>query len=404
MPPLTRDVSGVRHLFVTQDFPPVRGGMARRHVELCRRIAGVRVSTVAHPDAARVDAAEPYPVHRQPFPFTRAKLFSNQLRWAHWLRSYAARDGVGVLHCGNLRPVGLPVLLASRRARAPYVLYVNGLDLLVERRKAARGAVPRWQSRQVFGGARGIVANSAFTGMLAADVMREVGVRTPPPIACIDLGTDPAYFHPGRDRRALRRRWGVGDRPVLLTVARLVRHKGQDSAIRALALLRDRAPDAHYVVVGEGADAERLRALAAELHVADRVVFAGALTDDEIAEAYATATLYVGLSRSEGTFEIEGFGISFIEAGASGTPAVAGRSGGIPSAVRDGETGVLVDPTDAAAAADAIAALLADDMRRTAMGAAARRAAETHFNWDRVAAETLAFVHRIAPDSDASSR
>lgn len=371
--------------------------MARRYLELCRRIGDVGVSTVAHPDAARIDAAESFPVLRQPFPFARAKLFTNQLRWARSLRAVVARRDVRVLHCGNLRPVGLPALLASRRTRTPYVLYVNGLDLLVERSKAARGAASRWQSRRVFGGARGIVGTSAWTGALAAEVMQEIGVRTSPPIACIDLGTDPAHFHPARDTGALRRRWGIGDRPMLLTIARLVRHKGQDTAIRALALLADRAPDARYVVVGQGDDADRLRALAAELHVADRVVFAGALTDDEIAEAYATATLYVGLSRLAGTFEAEGFGISFLEAAASGTPSIAGRSGGVPSAVRDGETGLLVDPTAPDAAASAIAALLADAPRRLAMGATARRLAETHYNWDRVARETMAFVERVVP-------
>ena len=370
--------------------------MARRYLELCRRMGDVGVSTVAHPDAARVDAAESFPVLRQRFPFARAKLFANQLRWARSLRAVVARHDVRVLHCGSLRPVGLPTLYASRRTGTPYVLYVNGLDLLVERRKAARGGASRWQSRRVFGGARGIVGTSAWTGALAADVMREIGVRTPPPIACIDLGTDPAHFHPSRDTGALRRRLGIGDRPMLLTIARLVRHKGQDTAIRALALLADRVPDACYVVVGQGDDEGRLRALAAELHVADRVVFAGALSDDEIAEAYATATLYVGLSRLEGTFEVEGFGISFVEAAASGTPSVAGRSGGVPSAVRDGETGILVDPTAPDAAAAAIAALLDDAPRRLAMGATARRLAETHYDWDRVALETMAFVERVA--------
>ena len=177
-----------------------------------------------------------------------------------------------------------------------------------------------------------------------------------------------------------------------MTVARLVPHKGQDIAIEALAKLPG---DVRYLIIGEGPDAPRLRALAASLGVADRVTLAGALDDAEIAEAYAAASVYVGLSRRDGDVSVEGFGISFVEAGASGTPSVAGDSGGVRAAVRDGETGIIVPPSDPGAAAEAIRALLDDAARRAAMGAAARRAVEGHYNWDRVARETAAFVASV---------
>jgi phosphatidylinositol alpha-1,6-mannosyltransferase len=178
----------------------------------------------------------------------------------------------------------------------------------------------------------------------------------------------------------------------MLTVARLVAHKGQDVAIRALALL---PADVHYLIVGSGPDEPRLRSLAAQVGVADRVTIAGALDDADVAEAYATASVYVGLSRRDGDVSVEGFGISFVEAGASGTPSVAGDSGGVRAAVRDGETGIVVAPTDPIAAATAIGALLANEARRAAMGAAARRAVETYYNWDRVARDTMAFVDAV---------
>jgi phosphatidylinositol alpha-1,6-mannosyltransferase len=369
--------------------------MARRHVELCRRFPdGMSVSTVAAADAAAFDAAERYSIHRQPFPFARAKLITNQLRWAGWLVRQLRATGPTVLHCGNVRPVGYAVWLAHQRTGTPYLLYVNGLDLLVERRKA-RGAVKRRVAAAIFGRAAGVVANSAYTAELARAVRHEVGVEAPPPVAAIDLGTDPLQFSPARDSGALRRRLGIETVPLLVTVARLVPHKGQDTAIRALAELAGGAAGApHYLVVGTGPDEARLRALVAELGVASRVTFAGALADAEVAEAYAAADLYVGLSREEGPTSVEGFGISFVEAAASGTPAVAGDSGGVRSAVRDGETGLVVPPTDAHAAAQAIAALLGDDARRARMAARARALVETHYNWDRVARETAAFTRR----------
>jgi glycosyltransferase involved in cell wall biosynthesis len=125
------------------------------------------------------------------------------------------------------------------------------------------------------------------------------------------------------------------------------------------------------------------------------VTFAGALADAEVAEAYATADVYVGLSREESGNAVEGFGIALVEAAASGTPCVAGRAGGIPSAVRDGESGVLVPPTDVDAAAAAVARILDDAAWRERLSRGARHAVETHYNWDRVAADTRALAHDV---------
>jgi glycosyltransferase involved in cell wall biosynthesis len=178
----------------------------------------------------------------------------------------------------------------------PYIVYVNGGDLLREKQKASRSALKRATARRILGGASGIAATSEWVAELTREVMHQVGVNETPPIAALDLGTDPDTFTPQRDTGAMRRKWDVGDAPILLTVARLVPHKGQDTIIHALAVLSDEFPDLRYVLVGEGHDEARLLALAVDLRVADRVVFAGALTDAELPEAYATSTVYVGPS------------------------------------------------------------------------------------------------------------
>jgi glycosyltransferase involved in cell wall biosynthesis len=373
--------------------------MARRHVELCRRFGDgeetvMSVSTVASRGAESFDQYESYRIYRQPFPFERANRFSNQLRWASWLTSSRA-PGFDVIHCGNIRPVGYAVRWTNRQLGTPYLVYVNGGDLLRERRKAERSAIKRMSARSILGNAVGIVGTSKWVAQLATDVMREVGVEKLPPVAALDLGTDPAHFHPSRDTGALRRRWGVGDARIMLTVARLVPHKGQDMGIKALAMLSHDFPDLRYIMVGEGHDEQRLRELARELGVSDKVGFVGAMRDDELPEAYATSTIYVGASRVDRDINVEGFGISFLEAGASGVPSVAGDSGGVRSAVRDGETGIVVPPTDVDAIADAIRSLLLNEGRRKQMGQAARRAVETHYNWERVARDTREFTKRV---------
>ncbi|HZE07614.1 MAG TPA: glycosyltransferase family 4 protein, partial [Gemmatimonadaceae bacterium] len=304
----------VRHLFATQDYPPDLGGMARRHVELCRRFADARtnieVSTVRSDIARTFDAGEPYEIQRQPFYFSEAKRFTNQVRWARWLLSAELRN-VGIIHCGNLRPVGYAVALAHLRRRTPFLVYVNGSDLLREQ-QTLDNARKKFGARRILGAASGIVATSEWVGRLASELLEQLQIRKAPPIGAFDLGTDPVFFNPAKNTGRLRAAWRIGQSPLLLTVARLIPHKGQDVTIRAVAALGQEFPTLRYAIVGVGPDETRLRSLAEELGVADKVIFAGALTDEAVAEAYATATVYVGLSRVESVIYAEGFGISFL--------------------------------------------------------------------------------------------
>lgn len=371
--------------------------MARRHVELCRRFGDTSVtmdvSTVRADGAEEFDAGEPNRINRQPFYFSEAKLFTNQLRWTSWLLSRAQSD-VRVIHCGNVRPVGYAVILANLRRRTPFLLYVNGSDLLREQ-SALSHARKRFGAKAIFGAASGIVATSAWVGRLAEELIRDLDIRNAPPIGAFDLGTDPIFFHPDRDTGALRARWGIGTDPLLVTVARLVPHKGQDVTLRAMAALTEEFPALRYAIVGTGPDEGRLRALATELRISDRTIFTGPVTDDEIAEAYATSTIYIGLSRVESVIFAEGFGISFLEAAASGVPSIAGDSGGVRSAVRDGITGIIVPPTDVRRVADTIRDLLRNPEKRAALGSSARSLVETYYNWDRVAHDTRVFTEQV---------
>jgi phosphatidylinositol alpha-1,6-mannosyltransferase len=297
-----------------------------------------------------------------------------------------------VIHCGNIRPTGYAVKWTKMRLGIPYLVYVNGGDLLRERRKAANSALKRRTSRAILGGAAGIAATSQWVADLTSEVMMEVGVRNPPPVAALALGTDPTMFSADRDTGTLRSKWGVGNDPVILTVARLVPHKGQDVVVRALAKLVSEFPDVKYVAVGEGHDETRLREIGIELGIDNRIIFAGPLSEAELPEAYATSTIYAGPSRVDNEINVEGFGISFLEASSSGLPVVAGDSGGVRSAVRDGETGIVLPPQDLDAWVAALGDLLRNESKRKAFGDAGRKAVEDHYNWDRVARDTRDFT------------
>jgi len=125
------------------------------------------------------------------------------------------------------------------------------------------------------------------------------------------------------------------------------------------------------------------------------VRFLGLVGDQDLPAVYNLGSVYLGMSRRVGRMDVEGFGISLVEASACGLPVVAGNSGGIPDAVRDGETGILVPPEDPAALADAVCRVLADRGFATQLGQNGRRAVETHFNWDRVVRDLRAIESEV---------
>jgi phosphatidylinositol alpha-1,6-mannosyltransferase len=207
-------------------------------------------------------------------------------------------------------------------------------------------------------------------------------------VPVVPLGTDPDHFRPGIDTTAARSRYGLESGRWLLTVARLAAHKGIDTVIKVMALLREEFPTLRYAVVGSGISLVWLQALAQSLEVSDRVRFLTNVPDEDLPALYNIAELYLGVSRPSDLM-IEGFGISLSEASACGLPVIGSLSGGIPDAVRDGETGLLVDAENPEAVARAVRLLLEDPALARALGAAGRKAVEGFYNWDRVTADIL---------------
>jgi len=365
------------------------GGIARLHGELARRFpkGELIVSTPSDPDAAEVDAGLPATIDRLPIGVRRTKTLPGVLFWSRRAASLARQHKVRFVHCGNVKPAGYPARWVYERLRVPYSLFLYGADLLSEQHKIRQSAIKRRMARAIFGGAAVLLAISNWTRDLALTVLGDLGLDGHGQrLRVIHPGTDPTHFRPGADAVDLRERLGLPDRGTrwLVTVARLQQHKGMDTVIAALPAILARAPDVRYAVAGTGPDRERLEKLANKLGLGDRVRFLGGVSDRELPALYNLASVYVGASRRAERLGVEGFGIALVEASACGRPVVAGNSGGIPDAVRDGETGFLVPPEEPAAFADAICRLLADPAAAQRMGQNGRRAVETYFNWDRV--------------------
>ncbi len=373
-------------LLLSFDFPPHGGGIARMMGELALQYPRdtLVVSTGRYPGSAESDTRFPQPIDRAPIHALRLRTINGLALWMWRAGALARRYAPGFTWCGNLKPAGYPARWLWARYGIPYGIAVHGTELLLLDAKIRRSALKRATARLLLGGAAVIVANSAWTAELCRTVLDSLDLPADGGrVRAVPLGTNPRHFHPGIDARAIRQRFGLDGGPWLLTVARLEWHKGIDTTIRALPAIRARFPTARYMIAGSGPRLPFFERTVQELGLGDAVKFLGAVSDDDLPAVYNAADLYVGASRRYDLM-VEGFGIAIVEASACGLAVVGGRSGGIPDAVREGETGILVDPDHPEAVAAGVVQLLGDDDLRRRLGANGRRAAETFYNWERV--------------------
>jgi phosphatidylinositol alpha-1,6-mannosyltransferase len=204
-----------------------------------------------------------------------------------------------------------------------------------------------------------------------------------PRLVQLTPGVDVETFRPDVDGFAVRARYGLAGRPVIACVSRLVRRKGQDTLLHALPMIRAAVPDAALLLVGEGGYRNDLERLAARLGVADAVVFTGGVAHGELPAHYAAADVFAMPCRTRRAgLDVEGLGIVYLEASATGLPVLAGDSGGAPDAVRDGETGYVVDGRDVHAVAERLITLLRNVGLRARFGAEGRAWVEQAWRWD----------------------
>lgn len=372
-------------LFVSQDFPPASGGIQTYAYEISRRLA---------PRCERMTAVVPKRLLDRGFerPFG-----------ARMLRLPVRPDLLPVAAA----PI-LPILAARGRFDVAFhAQWQTAAAALVARRLtgfprkivvAAHGRELTYEPNPLVGRLRPVVlarvdhfvAVSAFTADLLESSYRVKSLR----ISVVPNGTDPDVFRP-EDASDLRRALRLDDRPVLLTVSRLVPHKGIDTTLRSLPAVRAACPDVRYLVAGTGSDRSRLERLADELGVADCVKFVGDVHPNELSQYYNACDVFVMPSRAEGP-NVEGFGIVYLEANACGKPVIGGRSGGTEDAVVSGETGLLVRPDDPEALAGSIIGLLNDSTYRERLGAQGRARVLSTANWDRVAERVLQIIRREA--------
>jgi len=365
-----------RVLLVTNDFPPRRGGIQSYLENLVNELvlAGGHSITVYAPkwknadDYDRRAAASGVDVVRHP-----TTLMVPEPSVAVRMRRLIARDGIDTVWFGAAAPLALLAPLARDAGARRVIASTHGHEVGWSMLPLARTALRR-------------IGNDTDVVTFISHYTRSRFASAFGPQAALEHlapGVDTERFEPDSVARAeLRARYGLGGRPVIVCVSRLVPRKGQDMLIQALPSIRQRVPGAALVIVGGGPYLDKLRRLAHGFGVADDVVFTEGVPAEELSAHHAMADVFAMPCRTRGSgLDVEGLGIVYLEASATGVPVVAGRSGGAPESVRDGETGLVVDGWDVGAIAAAVGDLLADPQRAAAMGTAGRQWVVENWQW-----------------------
>ncbi|GAA4395624.1 glycosyltransferase family 4 protein [Actinomadura verrucosospora] len=361
-----------RTLVVTNDFPPRPGGIqAFVHGLAVRRPPGsVVVYAPAWKGAAEFDAAQPFPVVRHPGSLMLPE--PGVLRRAADVLRAERCDSVVF---GAAAPLGLLAPALRRRGARRLVGITHGHEAGWASLPVARTLLGR-----IGDGVDVLTYLGEYTrSRMARALSPEAAAR----MARLAPGVDETLFHRGAGGAEIRERHGLTGRPVAVCVSRLVPRKGQDALLRAWPRVLESVPDAALLLVGGGPYRGDLERLAASLRVGGSVVFTGGVPWEELPAHFDAGDVFAMPCRTRRRgLDVEGLGIVYLEASATGLPVVAGDSGGAPDAVLDGETGLVVPGRSVPGIADAVAGLLADPDRARAMGEKGRAWIEREWRWD----------------------
>jgi len=376
-------------LWLTNDLPPRTGGIQQFVANLLERVH-TRSTLVVGPggdaEALAYDRDQRYRTVRGPgklLPTPTVRRLALEIGREH-------RPDVIVI--GALWPLGELGASLRRQLGVPVVALSHGFEAGLA--KIGLGPVIGHASRS-------LDAITTVSDWAESHLQRHVRgarlVRVPP-------GVDVHRFTPQTDGSRLRERWGIPPEALVVgCVSRLVRRKGQDVLLAAWPEIRRRHPDAWLVMVGEGPLQDMLDRRAGRQGPDRQVVIAGPVPWDDLPATYAALDVFAMPVRTRlAGLDVEGLGIVYLEAAATGVPTVAGQSGGAPEAVLDGVTGTVIDGEDRSALIHALDAWLVNPEARAAAGVAAREWAQQRWSWEAIATRFSTLLEEVVATSTAS--
>ncbi|WP_338898728.1 glycosyltransferase family 4 protein [Streptomyces sp. TG1A-60] len=369
-------------LIVTNDFPPRPGGIQAFLHNMALRLDPERV--VVHASTwkrsregveatAAFDAEQPFTVVRD-----RTTMLLPTPGVTRRTVSLLREHGCTSVWFGAAAPLGLMAPALRKAGAERLVATTHGHEAGWAQLPAARQLLRRIGESTDTITYLGEYTRSRIAAALTPGAAGRM-VQLPP-------GVDETTFHPGSGGAEVRARLGLTERPVVVCVSRLVPRKGQDTLIEAMPGILAKEPDAVLLIVGGGPYEKELRRLAHGAGVAGSVRFTGAVPWSDLPAHYGAGDVFAMPCRTRrGGLDVEGLGIVYLEASATGLPVVAGDSGGAPDAVLDGETGWVVPGGSPAETAERVVTLLGDPELRARMGRRGREWVEEKWRWDLLA-------------------
>lgn len=331
-----------KKLLISYFFPPRLGGVENYYLNLCSRLdpSEIVVLTQIHYQSEEFDKNQPYKIYRTDFFGGKFPPTWRQIKQT--IKGIIAKEGIEEIIFGHFHPL----CLLGASFGLPYFIFGHGTDITQIKnswwqKHSLRKAYKHSQCRK-------FIANSNF---LADQLFALVGDRSKMEV-----------IYPGIDFKLLngevfdfaskKQLMGLDDNDIiLLSMGRIEPEKNLEAVIRLMPEMMQKIPNLKYVIVGDGSDLERLKGIAVNQGLKYQVIFTGPVTTDSNAKSFYYQLGHIFVTAS---FKPEGFGISYIEAQATKTPVIASKFGGSAEAVKDGETGILVDPNFPAEIAKAV--------------------------------------------------
>ena len=377
-----------KSLLLTLDFPPSHGGVAAFYYNICKNLPPDKIVVLAPEQAGakEFDQKQNFTIIRKKrlnllppnnaWGLRQISKITSRIKWLALIKDLgqtAKNHKIELIQVGQVLPLGTVALAYQSRKEIPYIFYAHGLDITLPQKFRRKKAL----LKKIIAQARAIVANSHFTKdelvKLGASGEKIIVVHPCPNITTEQISEWKIEEITGD--------YGLKNKKILLTVGRLVERKGHDMVIKAMPEIIKKVPTAVYLIIGEGPAQKNLEKLVNQRSLRDYVKFLGGVPNKDLPAYYQLCDVFIMPSRQLANGDVEGFGIAYLEANLFGKPVIAGRSGGVAEAVINGQTGLLVDPSNVSEIAAAAIRLLTDPGLSERLGLQGLERVSTEFDW-----------------------
>ncbi len=373
----------MRILFLTLDFPPNFGGVANYYYHLCKSLGKKNEVIVLAPSIIQITNND---IELGGVTVLRKKMLSEKI-FPKWLAalfyvwSIVRKKNIDLIIVGHILPLGYIALLYKFLFRIPYLVCAHGLDILAPQKNEWKFF---WLKYILFF-SKHIITNSNFVKQEVIKI-GSFSDKTTTIYPCIDKEfIDKTVLDTLRECDALRQKYNLVNKKIILSIGRLVERKGFDVVINALPDVWEKFPDTAYIIIGSGPYKSFLQELAQKVmnnnsKYKDKIIFLDHVPIDDLCLYYNLCDVFIMVPKDM-VDDPEGFGFVFLEANGFKKPVIGSRSGGVPEAIEHESTGLLVNTNNTQETASALLRLLSDKDLREKLGQQGRDRVISKFQW-----------------------